>query len=72
MRGPESHIIQAAPTATSEEAAAIAGALERFAGETALPAAVGATTLDRWTRAAMLEGVSREVHADVPHPWINT
>lgn len=72
-----------APTATAEEAAAIAAALERFAHDTAPPPATGSEAPDPWTRAAMLEGVMRgrsaigdaavagDGHADVPHPWIN-
>jgi hypothetical protein len=71
------------PTATAEEAAAIAAALERFAHDTAPPPATGSETPDPWTRAAMLEGVMRarsaiggataagNDHGDVPHPWIN-
>jgi hypothetical protein len=61
----------AAPSATDEEAAAIAAAIERFTHDTA-PAPMGdGEVLDPWTRAAMLEGVMREEHGDVPHPWIN-
>ncbi len=59
--------------ASAEEAAAIAAALERFLHETAaVQAGSGERLSDPWRRAAMLEGVSREDHADVPHPWINT
>ena len=72
MLGQASDIIHAAPIATPEEAAAIAAALKRFAHETAPPLAGGGEAPEEWTRAAMLEGVSREAHADVPHPWINT
>jgi hypothetical protein len=60
------------PSVTDEEAAAIAAAIERFTHDTAPTSAGGRETLDSWTRAAMLEAVSREEHADVPHPWINT
>jgi hypothetical protein len=60
-----------APTATAEEAAAIAAAIERFAHDTAPPPAAGGEVSDPWTRAAMLEGVMRGNHVDVPHPWIN-
>ena len=62
-------------SATIEEAAAIAAALDRFARETAPPPAGGggAEAPDPWTRAAMLEGVSRDVdHADAANHWINT
>jgi hypothetical protein len=58
--------------ATAEEAAAIAAAIERFAHDTAPPPAGVGETLDPWTHAAMLEGVTREDHRDVPHPWINS
>jgi hypothetical protein len=58
-------------TPTAEEAAAIAAAIERFIADTAPPPARVEQTQDRWTRAAMLEGVMRDEHADVPHPWIN-
>jgi hypothetical protein len=63
---------QDAPPASPEEAAAIAAALESFLRETAPSRAGSAEGQNPWTRAAMLEGVSREDHADVPHPWINT
>jgi hypothetical protein len=59
---------------TAEEAAAIAAALDRFLHDTA-PAPASASidqASEQWTRAAMLEGVTREDHAAVPHPWINT
>jgi hypothetical protein len=61
-------------TATAEEAAAIAAALDRFLDETApwSAPADGGEALDPWKRAAMLEGVSREDHADVPHRWLNS
>lgn len=61
----------AAPSATDEEAAAIAAAIERFTYDTAPAPRGGGETLDPWTRAAMLEGVMREERGDVPHPWIN-
>jgi hypothetical protein len=61
-----------APSPTAEEAAAIAAAIERFTQDTAPPPAGGAEAPDPWVRAAMLEGVMREEHWDVPHPWINT
>jgi hypothetical protein len=60
------------PAATAEEAAAIAAAIERFTHDTTPPPTDGGEVLEPWTRAAMLEGVVREDHADVPHPWINT
>jgi hypothetical protein len=59
------------PSATDEEAAAIAAAIERFTHDTSPAPADPEESLDPWIRAAVLEGVSRE-HEDVPHPWINT
>lgn len=64
-----------APTASPDEAAAIVAALERFMRETAPRPAEQVEHLDRWTRVAMLEGVSRGLQADegdTPSPWINT
>ena len=72
------------PSASPEEVAAIAAALERFARETAPPPAGSGEVPEEWMRAAMLEGVMRDRsqigvsavtsrgHADVSHPWINT
>jgi hypothetical protein len=60
------------PSATLQEAAAIAAAIERFTHDTAPPAGGGGEVPDPWTRAARLAGVMREEHADVPHPWINS
>ncbi len=61
-----------APSASPEEGAAIVATLERFMRATAPPASQPAGAPDGWRRAAVLEGVSREPHADVPDPWINT
>jgi hypothetical protein len=72
MTAVSARAMTAATSATPEEAAAIAAAIERFTHDTALPAAGGGEVSDPWTRAARLEGVMREEHADVPHPWINT
>lgn len=59
--------------ASSEEAAAIAAALEAFLHDTSPPARESAEGRPAgWARVAMIEGVAREVDADVPHPWINT
>jgi hypothetical protein len=72
MTAADRRMMTAAPSATEEQAAAIAAAIERFTHDTA-PAQIGAgETLDPWTRTAMLEGVRREADVDVPHPWINT
>jgi hypothetical protein len=59
------------PPPSSEEAAAIVGALERFARATA-PVAGAREAVDGWRRAAVLEGVEREPSVDLSDPWINT
>ena len=72
--GPEAQARQhPAVSATPEEAAAIVAALERFMRATA-PAAPrpAVEPADRWRRAALVEGVSRDRRQDVPDPWINT
>ena len=61
-----------APPATPEETAAIMAAVERFRRETAPPSAPAPTDADGWLRAAILEGVSRQVHGEAPDPWRNT
>lgn len=61
-----------APHATPAEAAAIVAALERFMRDTAPPPAKAEPEIDPWTRAAMLERVSRLAPADEPEPWLNT
>jgi hypothetical protein len=61
-----------APSASPEEAVAIVAALERFRRATATPAAPLAGGPDEWSRAAILEGVSRQAHGDDGDPWINT
>lgn len=45
-------------TATGDEAAAVAAAIQRFVAETAAPAAAGPEQVSPWQRAAMVEGVS--------------
>src|SRR4051794_29778954 len=49
-----------APSASTEEAAAVVAAVERFLRDTAPPPAPPAPAVDRWQRAALLEGVDRE------------
>ncbi len=65
-----------APSASPAEAAAIVAALERFMRDTAPRLAPATEGVDPWQRAAMLEGVAREVYGsrppDEPDPWINT
>jgi hypothetical protein len=60
------------PPASPAEAAAIVAALERFMRETAPRAGPPAENPDPWLRAAMLEGVEREIQDDVPDSRINT
>jgi hypothetical protein len=69
-RRPQLELI--APSASPAEAAAIVAALERFMRDTAPRLAPPSERLDPWTRAAMLEGVSRESPHDQPDPWLNT
>ena len=72
-RRPQLELI--APSASPEEAAAIVAALERFMRDTAPSLAAPAEAVDPWLRAAVLEGVSRDIGSrppDEPDPWINT
>jgi hypothetical protein len=70
-RRPQLRIV--APSASPEEAAAVVAALERFMRETAPMAVAVEPAVDRWTRAALMEGASREDEAPAawgdPHPW---
>jgi hypothetical protein len=59
-------------SASPEEAAAIVAAIERFMRATAPPPAPPADGHEPWSRAGILEGVSRHPGADEPEPWINT
>jgi hypothetical protein len=61
-----------APSATAEEAAAVVAALERFMRATAPVAVAAPAGVDPWTRAALLEAVSRAEQGDEREPWINT
>ncbi|HKG38431.1 MAG TPA: hypothetical protein VKB25_05530 [Conexibacter sp.] len=62
-----------APSASPEEAAAVVAALEQFMRETAPIVVEAVPQVDRWTRAALMEGVSREDEMPAawgdPHPW---
>lgn len=64
-RPPRPAIEVIAPSATAEEAAAIAAALERFLHDTAPAPAPVLPAISPWTRAALLEGVG----LDGPSPW---
>jgi hypothetical protein len=65
-----------APAASPAEAAAVVAALERFMRDTAPRIAPSPESVDPWLRAAMLEGVARDVYGsrppDEPDPWLNT
>jgi hypothetical protein len=61
-----------APSASPEEAAAVVAALEQFMKATAPAPQAPSATIDPWRRAAIIEGVSREIPPDMPDPWINT
>jgi hypothetical protein len=69
-RRPELHLI--APSASPEEAAAVVAALERFMRATAPVLVSEPEGPDPWTRAALIEGVSRGEPLDAWDPWINT
>jgi hypothetical protein len=63
-------------SATQDEAAAIVAAIERFIRATARgtggPPSGSGEPVDRWRRAALLEGVELDPFGDAAHPWINT
>ncbi len=69
-RRPQLELI--APAASPEEAAAVVAALEQFMRATAPVTVSDSERLDPWTRAALIEGVSRGEPIDVRDPWINT
>jgi hypothetical protein len=64
-RPPRPAIEVVAPSASAEEAAAIAAALERFLHDTAPPPPAKSEPVSGWARAALLEGVG----LDAPTPW---
>ncbi|HEY5192295.1 MAG TPA: hypothetical protein VIJ39_00310 [Solirubrobacteraceae bacterium] len=71
------HVIadRPAPSASPAQAAAIVAALERFMRDTTPRLAPPPEQMDPWLRAAMLEGVARDIGSrppDEPDPWINT
>jgi hypothetical protein len=63
-RPPRPSIQIAATSASPDEAAAIAAALEQFLADTA-PAPAPVETVSRWGRAALIEGVERAPGADI-------
>jgi hypothetical protein len=64
-RPPRPSIELVAPSATPEEAAAIAAALERFLHDTAPPLSAPRPSMSPWERAALAEGVG----SSAPAPW---
>lgn len=60
-------------TASPEEAAAIAAAIEQFLRDTAPPPAASGPQISPWLRAALFEGVGRDPAAASPwgdaEPW---
>ena len=54
-------------SASPEEAAAIAAAIEQFLRDTAAPPAPAGPTTSPWLRAALFEGVGRNQAG--PSPW---
>jgi hypothetical protein len=54
-------------SASPEEAAAIAAAIEQFLRDTAPPPAPPGPTISPWLRAALFEGVGRNPAS--PSPW---
>jgi hypothetical protein len=63
--------------ASAEEVTAIMAALERFERDAEPPRSRPGGATDRWTRAAILEGVSRKEdegpgEPGAGDPWINT
>lgn len=61
-RRPQLQIV--APSASPEEAAAVVAALEQFMRETAPVHVPAPERIDRWSRAALLEGVR-----ETPSAW---
>lgn len=59
-----------APSASPQEAAVVAAALEQFMRDTAPVRARARPGPGPWQRAALLEGVGRELHQ--PSPWVNS
>jgi hypothetical protein len=58
-------------SASPTEAAAVVAALERFVRDVTPALEAPEDGPDRWRKAALLEGVSREPGANVPDFWIN-
>jgi hypothetical protein len=59
--------IELQQSASPEEAAAIAAAIEQFLRDTAPPPAPAEPSMSRWTRAGLFEGTRRDPAG--PSPW---
>ena len=66
-RPPRPRIEVRTGTATAEEAAAIAAAIEQFLRDTAPVPAPAQATMSPWLRAGLYEGAGHP--ADAPGPW---
>ena len=64
---PRPHIELRQSTASPEEAAAIAAAIEQFLRDTAPAPSAGGESLDPWLRAGLFEGVGLDPEG--PSPW---
>jgi hypothetical protein len=64
-RPPRPKLEIVAPGAGPEEAAAIAAALEQFLHDTAPPPKARTSTMSRWERASLTEGIG----LSAPSPW---
>jgi hypothetical protein len=58
--------IELRQSASPEEAAAIAAAIEQFLRDTAPPPAAPAASLSPWARAGLLEGAGHRLQASSP------
>jgi hypothetical protein len=63
-------------SASPEETAAIAAAIEQFLRDTAPPPAAAGARVNPWLRAGLFEGTKRDPAAPAPwgdpHPWGQT
>ena len=61
--------IEISQTASPEEAAAIAAAIQRFSQDTAVAPPAVETGMDPWLKAALTEGVSAKEPFGPGHPF---
>ena len=68
--------IELRQSASPEEAAAIAAAIEQFLRDTAPPPAAAGARVNPWLRAGLFEGTKRDPAGPAPwgdpHPWGQT